>query len=98
MVGGMCGKGACMGHVCWACVMGVCDGGVHGTGEACVAGGMHGWGHVWQGHAWQEGMHGRVGACVAGGVHGGGVRAWWGCACMAGVCMAGGMCGMGHAW
>ena len=45
--------------------------GVHGRG-ACMAGGMCGGGHAWQGvsmaggHAWQEGVHGR-GTCVAGG-------------------------------
>ena len=70
-------------------------------GGACVVGGMHGEGHVWQGaggHAWQGGMCGNV-ECMAGGMHrrracmvGG--FAWQG-ACMAGVhdkgaCMAGG--------
>ena len=46
------------------------QGGMHGKGEACVAGVC-----VWQ--MWQGGMHGR-GACVAGGVCG------QGHACMAG--------------
>ena len=72
------GRGACMaGGHVW-------QGGMHGR-AACVVEGMHGRGHAWQGvhgrgHVWQGGMHGR-GTCVAGG------------ACMAGVCMAGGVHG-----
>ena len=62
------------------------------VGGVCMAGGVHGGGHVWQGmhgrgHAWQ-------GACVAGGMHGTG-------ACVVrGACMVGGMHGAeeGHAW
>ena len=66
---------------------GVCvwQGGVHSRG-ACMAGGMHGRGHAWQGCAWQ----GRV-ACMAGGMHG--VRHAW-----QGACMAGGMCGGRCVW
>ena len=57
----------------------------------CMAGGLRGGGHAWQGvhgggHAWQGGVCGR-GACVAGGVHGrGGMH-------VRGACMAGGMHG-----
>ena len=62
MVGGMCGRGACVArrHV-WqrGCVY---QGGVHGRG-ACVAGG-----HAWQG---RRGVHGRghawQGVCMGGG-------------------------------
>ena len=65
---------------------------------ACMAGGMYGRGHVWQGvcmaggHAWQGcvwqgGMHGRGCVCVAGG------HAWQG-VCMVGGCVR----GRGHAW
>ena len=44
---------------------------------ACMAGGVHGRGHAWQGACMAGGV------CVAGGVHGRG-------ACMAGACVAGG--------
>ena len=64
-------------------------------GGACMAGGVHGGGHVWQG-----GMHCR-GACMAGGGH-----VWQGVGmCGRGACMAGGVHGTGracvvagHAW
>ena len=86
--GGVCGGGVCdRGHV-----------GEHVWQGVCMAEGMHGRGHAWQGHgacmagghAWQGGMHGR-GACV-GGVHGRGVcvagkHVWQGCAWQG-----------GHAW
>ena len=46
MAGSMCGRGACMarGHAG--------QGGMQGRG--CVAGGVHGRGHVWQGPSMQE--------------------------------------------
>ena len=51
-------------------------------------GGMHGRGHVWQGHEWGAcvagGMHDR-GLCMAGGMHG------------RGACIAGDVCGRGGA-
>ena len=45
-------------------------GGVHGRGEACMAGGRH----AWQG----GGVHGRGEACMAGGGMRGRGRAWQG--------------------
>ena len=63
------------GGVLW---QGACMAGGHAwLGEACMAGGVHGWGgmcgwgHVWQGvcmaggHVWQGSLHG--GGCMAGG-------------------------------
>ena len=78
---------------------------------ACMAGGVCGWGHAWQGGVHgrgvcmaggvARGMHGRrcawQGACMAGGVHGGGLCMAGGM-CGRGVCMAGGVCGRGHVW
>ena len=44
-------------------------------------------------------MCGEEGACVAkGGMHGEGGCVWQGEHAWQGVCMAGGMCGRGHAW
>ena len=75
---------------------GIClsTGGMHGSGGdhgrvacvwqgACMTGGMHGGGHVWQGVWWGHAWQGHVwqGACMAGGMHGRG-HAWQG-ACMA---------------
>ena len=41
------------------------------TGGACMAGGMHGRGHAWQGG--MRGMWGAcIGACMAGGMYGSG--------------------------
>ena len=76
------------GHVWWGVA---CMAGRHAWQGACMAGGMHGGGHAWQGwHAWQGVC--MVGGCVVvggmcgrGGMHGGG-------------CMAGGVHGWGHAW
>ena len=54
----MCGRGACVAgsHAWWgACVAG-----------ACMVGGVHGRGHVWQG-ACVAGGHEWQGACMAGG-------------------------------
>ena len=88
------GKGVCMveGHV---------------LKRVCVAGGMHGGGHVWWGHA----SHGACveGACMAGGMHDrrhmwqGGMcgrgHVWQGGMCGRGTCMEGGACvAGGHAW
>ena len=69
-----------------------------GGGGACIAGGMCGRGHAWQGacmvgrhvggggygrgDVWLGGGHAWLGACMVGGVHGG-------------ACMAGGICGGG---
>ena len=55
---------------------------MHGRGHVQQWGGggdMHGWGHVWQG------------VCVADGAWQGG-HAWWGEACVVGVCVAGEVC------
>ena len=64
---------------------GIClsTGGMHGSGGdhgrvacvwqgACMTGGMHGGGHVWQGVWWGHAWQGHVwqGACMAGGMHG----------------------------
>ena len=72
------------------------------AGGMHVAGGMHGWGPVWQGaclvvgDAWQVGMHGQWGMCGRG-VHGRGHV--WQEACVAvGVCVAGGCMWQGHVW
>ena len=70
----------------WGMVRGVCvAGGVHGRGHVWQ-GGMCGWGHVW----W--------GACVVGGMCGGG-HVWWGaCVVGGGGVHGGGVHGRGHAW
>ena len=62
---------------------------MHPTGKGvCMAGGMCGWGHAWQGCAWQGDMHGK------GGMHGGEsvVQGVHGRECVAG------MHGSWHAW
>ena len=88
--GGMHGRGCA-----WqgACMVGECAwwGSVCGR-RACMAGGVHGGGHVWQ----RGGMHGRGAFVAVGWVAGEGMCdrgcAWWG------RCMAGGMHGGGHVW
>ena len=69
MAGGVWWKGVWQGgvHGRWAhvwqgviCVVEWCAWQGHVWQGACMAGGMHGRGHVWQGHAWQ-------GVCIAGG-------------------------------
>ena len=88
------GGGACVaggGHA-WqgACMVG----GMHGRGHVWQ-GGMHDRGHVWWGHAWQ-GVHAWQGACVVGACMGKGAcvaggYAWQG-ACVVGACMGEGAC------
>ena len=62
---------------------------------ACLAGGVHGGGGEAGCHTWQGDIHGRAnalqgrGACIFGGVHGRRT-------CVAGVCMALGVCGRGN--
>ena len=49
--------------------------GLHGEGGACMAGGVCGRGHPWQGACMVVGMC--EGMCVVGDMHGGG-HEWWG--------------------
>ena len=77
-------------------------------GRVCMAGSVHGRGHLWQRACMAGGLHDGEcawqGVCMVGGVHGGG-HAWQGDMCGGwhvwqgeGVCVAGGMHGRGHAW